>query len=133
MSIFPLKSTSTYIKAYFAALDQFQKHGHTTEGNTRSAFADLLKRACGPYGWHLVEEFPFKGTKKQPLRADGALIDELTLQHGIWEAKDTADDLQQEVKRKVASGYPLTNNPRLQTCRHHGNRLHAQSLIDSTY
>ena len=44
MSIFPLKPTSSYVKAYFAALAQFQKHGHVTEGNTRSGFADLLKR-----------------------------------------------------------------------------------------
>ena len=109
MSIFPLKPTSSYIKAYFTALDTFKKHGHTTEGNTRSAFADLLKRGCGPYGWHLVEEFNFRGTKKQPLRADGALIDGLTLNHGIWEAKDTADDLKKEIRSKVEKGYPLNN------------------------
>ncbi len=109
MSIFPLKPTSSYVKAYFAALAQFQQHGHVTEGNTRSAFSDLLKRGCGPYGWHLVEEFQFKGTKKQPLRADGALIDGLTLNHGIWEAKDTADDLKKEIRAKVDKGYPLTN------------------------
>ena len=109
MSLFPLKPTHKPVKAYFEALAQFEKHGHTTEGNTRAAFADLLKKCCSPYGWHLVEEFHFKGTGKQPLRADGALIDELTLQHGIWEAKDSADDLQSEIKKKVAKGYPLTN------------------------
>jgi hypothetical protein len=106
---FPLKPTSAHVKKYYEALAQFHKHGHTTEGNTRSAFADLLKKCCSSYGWHLVEEYHFKGTNKQPLRADGALIDELTLQHGIWEAKDTADDLQKEIKAKVAKGYPLTN------------------------
>lgn len=109
MSIFPLKQNSTYIRAYFAALAQFQQHGHVTEGNTRSAFADLLKRGCGPYGWHLVEEFNFQSTKKTKIRADGALIDDLTLQHGIWEAKDTADDLKLEIKKKVEKGYPLVN------------------------
>jgi predicted helicase len=109
MSLFPLKSKSTYVKAYYAALDQFHRHRHTTEGNTRSAFADLLKKCASPYDWHLVEEYQFKGTNKQPLRADGALVDELTLVHGLWEAKDTADDLQTEIKKKVAAGYPLTN------------------------
>ncbi len=63
MSIFALKPNSTYVKAYFAALDTFQKHGHTTEGNTRSAFADLLKRACSPYGWHLVESSSSKARR----------------------------------------------------------------------
>jgi hypothetical protein len=74
MSIFPLKPTHAPVKNYYAALAQFHLHGHTTEGNTRSAFADLLKKCCTPYGWHLVEEYQFKGTPKQPLRADGALI-----------------------------------------------------------
>ena len=109
MSLFPLKPTHKPVKEYFAALARFQKHGHTTEGNTRSAFADLLKRCASPYGWHLVEEYQFKGTGKQPLRADGALVDDLTLQHGIWEAKDNDDDLEKEIKAKRAKGYPLTN------------------------
>jgi hypothetical protein len=109
MSLFPLKATHKPVKAYYDALATFHKHGHTTEGNTRSAFADLLKKCASPYGWHLVEEYPFRGTGKQPLRADGALVDELTLVHGLWEAKDSADDLQKEIKSKVAKGYPLTN------------------------
>jgi predicted helicase len=109
MSLFPLKPTHKPVLAYYAALQQFQLHGHTTEGNTRSAFADLLKKCASPYDWHLVEEYQFKGTGKQPLRADGALVDELTLVHGLWEAKDTAADLQREIKSKVAAGYPLTN------------------------
>ena len=109
MSLFSLKPTHKPVKAYFDALALFGKHGHGTEGNTRSAFADLLKRCCAPYDWHLVEEFRFKGTGKQDLRADGALVDQLTLVHGIWEAKDNADDLQREIKAKSAKGYPLTN------------------------
>jgi predicted helicase len=109
MSLFPLKSTHAPVKNYYAALAQFHLDGHDTEGNTRSAFADVLKKCASPYGWHLVEEYQFKGTNKQPLRADGALIDPLTLQHGLWEAKDSADDLQKEIKSKVAAGYPLTN------------------------
>lgn len=109
MSLFPIKPTSTYVKAYYAALKRFHEHGHTTEGNTRSAFADLLKRCAASYDWQLVEEYQFKGANKQPLRADGALVDSLTLVHGLWEAKDSADDLQKEIKSKVAKGYPLTN------------------------
>ncbi len=109
MSTFPLKPTHAPVKAYYAALAQFAHGGHHTEGNTRSAFADLLKRCCSPYDWHLVEEFHFKGTNKQPLRADGALVDKFTLQHGIWEAKDTADDLALEIRKKRDKGYPIVN------------------------
>ena len=79
MSSFPLKSTHKPVKAYYDALAQFQKHGHTTEGNTRSAFADPLKKCAPTYHWHLVEEYQFKGTGKQSLRADGALVDDLIL------------------------------------------------------
>jgi hypothetical protein len=92
-SLFPLKPTHAPVKAYYAALKKFHEHGHTTEGNTRTAFAGLLKKCSTPYGWHLVEEYAFKGTGKQPLRADGALVDDLALVHGLWEAKDSADDL----------------------------------------
>jgi hypothetical protein len=48
MSLFPLKPTHKPVKAYYAALAQFQLHGHTTEGNTRAAFAGLLKKALRP-------------------------------------------------------------------------------------
>jgi hypothetical protein len=41
MSLFPLKPTHKPVLAYYAALAQFHQHGHKTEGNTRSAFADL--------------------------------------------------------------------------------------------
>ena len=110
MSLFSLKPTHAPVKAYYAALAQFLKHGHTTEGNTRAAFADLLKKCASPYKWHLVEEFPFKGTGKQSLRADGAIFDnDLPILQGFWEAKDTNDDLDREIKSKVAKGYPLSN------------------------
>lgn len=39
----------------------------------------------------------------------GALVDEYRLTYGFWEAKDTADDLAKEVKKKLAAGYPQNN------------------------
>ena len=105
MSLFPLKPTSAHIKKYYEALAQFHKLGHTTEGNIRFAFEELLRRCASPYGWHVVPEYAFKGTDKQPLRADGALVDDLTLVHGIWEAKDSDDDLTKEVGLKFKKGY----------------------------
>ena len=110
MSHFQLKPTHKPVKDYYAALALFHKHGHKTEGNTRSAFADLLKKCASPYHWHLVEEFPFKGTGKQDLRADGAIFDnDLPVLQGLWEAKDNDDKLHDEIKAKVKKGYPLAN------------------------
>ena len=57
MSNFTLKPAHAPVKAYYAALAQFHLHGHKTEGNTRSAFADLLKVCCSP-----VEEHQPKGS-----------------------------------------------------------------------
>jgi len=43
------------------------------------------------------------------LRVDGALVDQFNLSHGLWEAKDSADDLEKEIKAKFALGYPQWN------------------------
>jgi hypothetical protein len=61
MSSFPLKPTHNPVKAYYDALAQFQKHGHTTEGISRSAFAERLKKCAPAYHWRLVEDYQFKG------------------------------------------------------------------------
>jgi hypothetical protein len=55
MSAFQLKPTHKPVKDYYAALALFHKHGHKTEGNTRSAFADLLKRCASPYHWQRID------------------------------------------------------------------------------
>src|SRR5690606_26620561 len=41
--------------------------------------------------------------------ADGTLRDANTLPCGYWEAKDSADDLNAEIQKKLARGYPPTN------------------------
>jgi len=90
-----LKPTSAHVRKYYEALAVSRKHGHTTEGNTRFAFEELLRRCFSPYGWHLVPEYAFKGTDKQPLRADGALVDDLTdARSGIVNDLNREDDPQ---------------------------------------
>jgi hypothetical protein len=36
-------------------------------------------------------------------------MDSFKIPRGYWEAKDTNDDLDTEIKAKIARGYPLTN------------------------
>jgi hypothetical protein len=62
MSLFELKPNHAPVKKYYEALAQFQRLGHTTEGNIHSAFAALLRKCCSPYHWHLVEVYQLKGT-----------------------------------------------------------------------
>lgn len=40
---------------------------------------------------------------------DGTIRDSHGLPRAYWEAKDTDDDLEQEIKKKIAKGYPLNN------------------------
>src|ERR1035437_1580778 len=42
-------------------------------------------------------------------KADGALLDNSGLRRGLWEAKDSADDLEKEIKNKFSIGYPKEN------------------------
>ena len=79
------------------------------EGAVRTAFDTLLDHAAGSFGWKLVPTFaiPRKGAK--PLFVDGALLDNFSLVHGHFEAKDTDDDLEKEIKAKFKIGYPQDN------------------------
>src|SRR5205823_2603278 len=40
---------------------------------------------------------------------DGVLLDSFRLVHGVWEAKDITDDLDNEIRAKLKLGYPRTN------------------------
>jgi hypothetical protein len=56
------------------------------------------------------------------------------LHRGLWEAKDTDDDLEVEIKKKMAKGYPLTNTIFEDTRRavlfQNGGRAMAVELAD---
>jgi predicted helicase len=97
------------VKSYYEALGQFKALDVSHETAVRDAFQDLLKECGRQFGWTLVPEWPLKRAGQMPLRADGALVDEFRLRHGLWEAKDSADDLRREAKKKLELGYPADN------------------------
>ncbi len=104
-----LKPTHKCVVAYYENLKQFEKLGMKHEGAVRSAFHELLETCARQFDWKLVPEYPLLRKGKVPLKADGALLDNYGLSHGIWEAKDSADDLEKEIKSKFAIGYPTKN------------------------
>ena len=104
-----LKRTHKPVQNYYEALRQLKNLGVSHEGAVRSAFQTLLEHCGRQFGWKLVPEWQIKRNHGHPLRVDGALVDEYRLTHGFWEAKDTADDLAKEVKKKIAAGYPQNN------------------------
>lgn len=82
-----------------------QKVSHETA--LRGAFQTLLESTC-PRDWTLVPEQQVEG-KPRRIVPDGTFRDEYRFTRGHWEAKDTADDLDVEIQKKFALGYPNKN------------------------
>ncbi len=93
------------IKEYYAALEAYGKQGVTHEGALRSAFQNLLAETGRRASWTLIPELA-----SGSIRPDGTFRDDYFLNRGYWEAKDTNDNLEAEIQKKIAKGYPLTNS-----------------------
>ena len=81
--------------------------GSTNEQSTRLAFANCLNAYCRDHKEKLmlVPEL----TTVCGVRPDGTVKDALRLARGYWEAKDAADNLDDEIQRKLNIGYPRDN------------------------
>ena len=104
-----LKPTHKPIKAYYAALKQFDRLDVTHETAVRSAFQSLLEYCARQLNLTLVLEHSITVHRNKRVVVDGALIDDFQLPHGYWEAKDIHDNLPIQVQRKFAAGYPHDN------------------------
>ncbi len=104
MQISPLYSKA--IDTYYDDLKGKARLGVTYEQGTRGAFRSLLDTLARPVGWTLVEELALPGKRKRP---DGTLLDAFQYPRGYWEAKDTKDDLEAEIRKKITLGYDLRN------------------------
>jgi len=79
------------------------------EGAVSSAFQDLLSSCARKFHWTLVPQFSIERKGAAPIRVDAAILDTFSLTRGLWEAKDSHDDLEKEIKAKLAVGYPKQN------------------------
>ena len=104
-----LKPTHKPVRAYYESLREFEQLGVTHETAVRSAFHGLLESCARQVKWTLVPEHALSLGDNKRIVVDGALIDAFNLPHGYWEAKDIHDDLDAEVQRKFAAGYPRDN------------------------
>ena len=109
MLVLPLKPTHKPIKAYHAALKQFDLLDVTHETAVRSAFQSLLEYCARQFNLTLVPEYSITIHRNKRIVVDGVLIDDFQLPHGYWEAKDIHDNLPIQVQRKFAAGYPRDN------------------------
>ncbi|MCS4221406.1 type ISP restriction/modification enzyme [Salinibacter ruber] len=94
------------VKRYYDKLNDYRNLDETHEGTVKAAFQHVLEDVGQDLGWTLVQEHYMK---ERSIRVDGALKNEYNLYHGYWEAKDSDDDLQKEVKKKLEKDYPKKN------------------------
>ncbi len=93
------------------AIDRYYKQLQDYKGRAdyelavRTAFLNLLNETAHQVKWMLIPEQTIEGN----IRPDGVLRDSFDLKRGIWEAKGPQSDLDKEIARKIATGYPLTN------------------------
>ena len=98
------------INDYLKQLDIIRRvSGSARETIVREAFKDLLKTWGKQQGLIFLAEYPLKTVTKTNIAVDGALLHELRMPLGYWEAKDAADDLDAEVVKKFKKGYPQDN------------------------
>jgi type I restriction-modification system DNA methylase subunit len=109
MPTLTLKPQHKVVSAYYDNLAKFAKLGIKHETAVRSAFQELLEHCARQFDWKLVPEYRIKRKGQADASADGALLDNYGLNHGLWEAKDSADDLEKEIKHKFSIGYPKQN------------------------
>jgi len=103
-----IKPTHQAVRSYYHALAAYAARGAAHEGATETAFSRLLADTASSVGWTLIP--------KQALRVggrtvfpDGTLRDAYNLPRGYWEAKNTDDDLDDEIRKKIDKKYPLNN------------------------
>ena len=90
---------------YYRTLKDLRGLWVTNEEGLRPAFQGLLTTYGREMGWTLVLEQALPNG----CEPDGTLRDTFNLSRGYWEAKDTKDDLETEMRKKIAKGYPTIN------------------------
>ncbi|WP_082637640.1 type ISP restriction/modification enzyme [Bradyrhizobium retamae] len=98
------------INQYLGDLDRLRRvSGVNRESVVREAFKDLLKAWGRSRELQFIPEHEYITPTKERRYIDGALLHGLRVPFGYWEAKDTNDDLDEEIAKKFRRGYPQTN------------------------
>ena len=98
------------IHKYLNELDRYKKFsGSSTEGVTSEAFKDLLKAWAKQNNLIFINQYEFQSPQKNRIRPDGTILHDLRVPLGYWEAKDSADNLDEEIAKKFSKGYPQDN------------------------
>lgn len=98
------------ITEYRSELDRIHTaSGSRRESVVREAFKDLLKRWGKSRELIFLAEHEYIPPTGNRCYIDGALVHSIRVPFGYWEAKDTGDVLDEEIRKKTAKGYPRDN------------------------
>jgi len=98
------------IHQYRSEVENIIQFGGTKkETAIRNAFYNLLNEYAKQKGLMLIPEVTIKTPKGNNVTPDGTLKDMLRQDWGYWESKDESDDLNDEIEKKFAKGYPKDN------------------------
>ena len=91
-------------------MEEIIRYGGTrNESTLRKPFEDLLGQYARAKKLVLIAEVEFRTPLGKLIYPDGTLKDALRQDWGYWESKDEKDDLEEEIKKKFAKGYPNNN------------------------
>ena len=97
-----------HIDRYYDELSQLIEYGGlANEENIRSAFQNCLAAYCAEHSERLVLVPELRSDRSN--KPDGTIRDSLRMTRGLWEAKDTYDDLDREIRNKLSQGYSGDN------------------------
>jgi Predicted helicase len=98
------------ISQYYNKVDQIIQYGGSRkETSIRVEFQNLLNNYCRSKDFLLITELEYKTKKGKTVIPDGTIKDALRLDYGYWESKDQYDNLDLEIEKKLAKGYPDDN------------------------
>jgi hypothetical protein len=152
-----IKPTHKAIKTYYQTLQTYRDERVDHEGAVETAFQQLLAETARSQGWTLLPKLKLQvkasvrrgspdpaatsvrrgspdpaATKN--VYPDGTPRDFFNLRRGFWEAKDTHDDFDVEISKKIAKGYPLNNtifeDTRTAVLYQNGQELYRLDLTD---
>jgi hypothetical protein len=92
---------------YYSLLDAYRRQRVKHEGAVSTAFENLLTTLAKQRGWVFIPLLAVTGKRLVP---DGTIRDGSGIPRANWEAKDTDDDLDQEIEKKKAKGYSSTTS-----------------------
>jgi hypothetical protein len=98
------------IQQYLNELSDLRRaSGSTREGVVSEAFKDLLKGYAKSHDLIFIPQYELPKQDGNRRIVDGALVYDLRVPFGYWEAKDEEDNLDKDIAAKFRRGYPRDN------------------------